>query len=78
MYILPVKESFAKSKVVCLTDMDEEKTEPDKKEKSKDLFTLISSDLFLTETHNTWHQHDDLNITLEFHIIDTPPPDNNI
>jgi hypothetical protein len=75
LYILPVKETLTKGNAVCMADMDEEKEENEKKEKSKELFAAPPSVLFISESICCLSQHITFNIPVSHYTIDTPPPD---
>jgi len=74
-YILPVKEIIKAENISAVTDMDEEKTEHEKKEKSKELFSLFNSGFFINEANTSLHQHIIFSIPLTLHRVVSPPPD---
>lgn len=75
LYILPVKEMLAKSNAVCMTDIDGEKEETEKKEKSKELFSFSNVIDILPYSCANIHQFVAFNIPVPLHAIETPPPD---
>jgi hypothetical protein len=75
LYILPVKEMLIKGNTVCMADMDEEKEENEKKEKSKELFSTIITSVLYTDDYSSLHQFISFNIPVPLHTIETPPPD---
>ena len=77
IYILPVKEALKGGTAICLADIENEKDESNKKEKLKEFFLASASDIFLTITYYSRHQHIAFNIPVPLHTIETPPPDNN-
>jgi hypothetical protein len=77
VYILPVKEIIDNSNDICMADMDDEKGESEKKEKAKELFYSIVSDIAVKNLNRCWHQHAAFNIPMPLHTIESPPPDNN-
>jgi hypothetical protein len=75
LYILPVKEMLSKGNAVCMADMDEEKEENEKKEKSKELFSFCNTTVLYTDNYSRLHQFVSFNIPVPLHTIETPPPD---
>jgi uncharacterized protein YxeA len=74
LYILPVKEILSKSSAMCMADMDGEKEENEKKEKSKELFSFNNTAFPLTNNYSSQHQFVSFNITVPLHTIEVPPP----
>jgi hypothetical protein len=75
LYILPVKEMLSKGNAICMADMDEEKGENDKKEKSKELFSFNNSAFSIADNYCIQHKFISFNIPVPLHTIETPPPD---
>jgi hypothetical protein len=73
IYILPVKEHFNNSTVVCTTDMDTEKEENNKKE--KELISYSSSYHFKNAFDRNIYGHLSCSIPVPLHTVETPPPD---
>jgi hypothetical protein len=74
LYILPVKEMLTKGNAVCMADMDEEKEDNEKKEKSKELFSSGNNTVLYTDNYSSLHQFISFNIPVPLHTIETPPP----
>ncbi len=74
LYILPVKEMLSKSSAICMADMDGEKEENEKKEKSKELFSFNNTAVTLINNYSYRHQFVCFNIPVPLHTIETPPP----
>lgn len=74
-YVLPVKEFIHGGHAVCMADMDDEKVEHEKKEKSKELFSFYCPGLFVLHKSPAEPSHIPLYIPLSFHTVETPPPD---
>jgi hypothetical protein len=74
LYILPVKEILSKSSAMCMADMDGEKEENEKKEKSKELFSSGNTTVAYMDNYSSRHQFVSFNITVPLHTIETPPP----
>jgi hypothetical protein len=74
LYILPVKEMLSKGNAICMADMDGEKEENEKKEKSKELFSFNNSPFTIIDNYSNQHQFVSFNIPAPQHTIETPPP----
>lgn len=75
LYVLPVKEAFANTSAVCMTDMEEEKDDTRNKEKIKELFSFSNSYNIITDDYSCKHQFISFSIPVLFHTVETPPPD---
>jgi hypothetical protein len=74
LYILPVKEMLSKGNAICMADMDGEKEENEKKEKSKELFSFNNAAFTLANNYSSQHQFVSFNIPVPLHTIEIPPP----
>lgn len=75
IYILPVKEMLNKESTIWLTDINEEKEETEKKEKSKELFYFNTTTFYISKSICTLRQHIIFNIPVSHYTVDSPPPD---
>lgn len=75
LYVLPVKEAFANTSAVCMTDIEEEKDDTRNKEKIKELFSFSNSYSIIADAYNCKHQYITFSIPVLLHTVETPPPD---
>jgi hypothetical protein len=75
LYVLPVKEAFANTSAVCMTDMEEEKDDIKNKEKIKELFSFSNSYSIIADDYSCKHQFITFSIPVLLNTVETPPPD---
>jgi len=74
-YVLPVKEVLSGKQGICMTDVDDEKEENNKKEKSKELFSFSNAFTIVKHNHSNTFHYISFPIPQLLHTIETPPPD---
>jgi hypothetical protein len=74
-YVLPVKELLTAGNDVCFADMEKEKEDSNKKEKSKELFSFSTVYTITEETYSDSRYFLPFFIPVILHTVETPPPD---
>jgi hypothetical protein len=77
LYILPAKEIFKNTASICMTDVDDEKGESDKKEKVKDFFSFAEYYTHYSDAYCCTQHTAPFNLQALLHLVETPPPDFN-
>lgn len=74
-YVLPVKELLTAGNDICVADMEKEKEDSNKKEKSKELYSLSTVYTIIKDTHSHSLAFLPFFIPVLQHTVETPPPD---
>ncbi len=75
VYVLPVKEFFSSPAITAVADMDDEKAEKEKTEKSKELFTMPVPGSFIYAYNPGFNIHITPSVPLLPQTVVSPPPD---
>lgn len=74
-YVLPVKELLTAGNDICVADMEKEKEDNNKKEKSKELFSFGTVYTIIKDTYSHSLTSLPFFIPVLQHTVETPPPD---
>jgi hypothetical protein len=74
-YVLPVKELLNSGNDICFADMEKEKEDTNKKEKSKELFSFSTVYTIIEDTYSHSLSFLPFFIPVIQHTVETPPPD---
>ena len=74
-YVLPVKELLTAGNDICFADMEKEKEDSNKKEKSKELYSLSTVCTIIEDTYSHSLSILPFFIPVLQHTVETPPPD---